>query len=60
VPPSPKVQAWVAIVPGATSLLVLAKVQLGPSQLWVKPAVGGVATGAGAMVMSLVLVWLKP
>jgi len=26
------------------SLLVLAKVQLGPSQLWVKPAVGGVAT----------------
>src|SRR5688572_28070260 len=49
------------MVPGATSVLVLMKVQAAALQAWVKPAVGGALTGGtGAMVMVLVFVWLKP
>jgi hypothetical protein len=49
------------MVPGATSVLVLMKVQSTASQSLVKAAVGGVLTGAaGAMVILLVFVWLKP
>jgi hypothetical protein len=52
------------MVPGATSVLVLMKVQTAALQARVKPAVGGALTGgtggAGSMVMVLVLVWLRP
>ena len=33
---------------------------VGATVPWAEPAIGAVATGAGAMVMSLVLVLLKP
>ena len=51
------------MVPGATSVLVLMKVQATRVQLWVKPAVGGRVPrrgGSNDVVMLLVLVSVKP
>jgi hypothetical protein len=57
VAPSPKVHAWAATVPGATSVLVLVKLQVAGSQLWVKLAVGGVLAGSKeAMVTARIFV----
>jgi hypothetical protein len=49
------------MLPGASSVLVLKKVQSAASQARVKLAVGGGLTvGRGSIVMVLVFVWLRP
>src|SRR5690348_11625718 len=59
--PSPKSQAYAAIVPGAASVLVLVNVQSRPVQALVNSAVGGVFPGTGAaIVIVCFLVWLRP